>query len=1070
MPRVPHHALTWSQDDGHYALYAHGQAELCFRPGEEEAWQAWLGAVTSFAFQGASGSLNVYQEARSRGGRYWYAYHTIQGRTRKQYLGRTPNVSFARLEQVAAALSSGVGAAPPATVHTGRGAERGSREALSAASDTAGTESTLPSTKLAPPRLPVALVGREGLLAELDTAFSTPLTLVSASAGWGKTTLLSAWVRRHPHRVAWLSLDALDNELTRFWSGVIAALRTREPRVGAVALSMLRSPQRPPVTAIVTALLDELAGAGEDAAPILLLLDDYQVIQEPAIHESLLFFLEHLPVRLHLLLSSRVDPGLPLARLRVRGQLAELRAADLRFTRDEAAGFLQQALGFPLADEEVLALERRTEGWVAGLQLAALSLRKQEDRAAWIASFTGSHRYLLDYVQDEILGLQPLPIQRFLLRVAVLTRINAALCQAVSGEPASQEVLEILERSNLFVVPLDEGRRWYRLHDLFREALLAQAEASEPELLPSAHRRAAEWYEAHGEVREAIAHALAAEDFPFAAAMVEREAPTMWLAGEAQTVHAWLQALPDEVLWRHACLALDAALRFLESLHATARASYTVELKKVEQTLARVEEGLRTQGIPAHPEAEVAVIRRRLRLLRALIESREILNRDDAESMRRLAQETEELSMRDEVRWRMVAHSLTYWLTESIEREGGLLIPRLLEAKRQAIDGGDHLATSRVMRWLAFAYGRAGQLRAAHSEALEALALMERMAEHSAQVGYVHLGMAGHYYAWNRLEEASDSTHQVLRIARTWQQADLLIVGHSGLVALALARGDLADAREALEQEEALVRQERFEMHPHWAVADRVRYWLAASDLPSARTWAEHVEFTSDTLDPNRRGEYLMLVRVYLAQHQYSQALEALERFREYLDRPGDVLTGVEFLALRVVALHHARRSAQAREVAARLFSLTEPEGWLRVYLDEGEPMKRALEALLAAPQEDSPNAPTLSRSYISLLLAAFEQERHNARPPSPRATTSSQTSSSPHVVPPASTTLIEPLTRREQEVLQHLATGASNQEIAAALVVSLATVKKHVSNLLDKLGVESRTQAVARAREASLL
>ena len=256
------------------------------------------------------------------------------------------------------------------------------------------------------------------------------------------------------------------------------------PDVGTTALAMVRSPQPPPITAVVTALLNDLAESSEQGAPVVLLLDDYHLIGEQAIHESLLFFLEHLPAYLHLLISSRVDPDLPLARLRARGQLTEIRAADLRFTRADVGIFLGQVLGFPLAEDEVLALERRTEGWVAGLQIAALSLRKQGDRLAWLARFTGSHRYLLDYVQDEILAPQPLTIQRFLLQVAVLTRMNAALCQAVTGEPASQEILEALERANLFVIPLDEQRHWYRLHDLFREALLAQMHASEPELLP----------------------------------------------------------------------------------------------------------------------------------------------------------------------------------------------------------------------------------------------------------------------------------------------------------------------------------------------------------------------------------------------------------------------------------------------------------------------------------------------------------------------------------------------------------------------------------------------------------
>lgn len=648
--------------------------------------------------------------------------------------------------------------------------------------------------------------------------------------------------------------------------------------------------------------------------------------------------------------------------------------------------------------------------------------------------------------------------------------MNAALSEAVTGEPASREILEALERANLFLAPLDEERRWYRLHDLFREALLAQVQASEPELLPNAHRRAARWYETHGEVREAIVHALAAEDYPFAVSLIEREAPRLWLGGEAQAVHTWLQALPDDILLQHARLALDAALRLLDSLHAVAEASYSGELMRVEQTLARVEDGLRTRGTPVLAEAEAAVIRRRLHLLRALIETREILNRGDAARLSHLARETEEVSANEEVRWRMISHAITFWLTESLWREGGLLIPRLLEARRQAIDAGDHIATTRVMRWLVFVSVPAGRLRAAHREAHEALALMERLGEHSAMVGYLQYSIALVEYAWNRPEEASGSLHRMLRIARTWQQADLLIAGQAAVAEIALAGGDLAAARLALEQAEELVRRERFETHAPWLLATRVRYWLAAGDMRAAWQWAEHVAFDPESFDPNRRGEFLTLVRVFLAQRRYPQAVEVLERFASHLDRPGDIPTTVEYLALSLVALHHAGERAQARQVAARLFSLTEPEGWVRVYLDVGAPMERALRALLDAPDGEPPGAPALPRAHIAGLLAAFEQERQAARPPAPTATTATPVPldrrGSAHV-PPAPP---EPLTRREWEVLQHLAGGASNQEIAAALAISLDTAKKHVSNLLGKLGARSRTQAVARAREASLL
>ncbi len=680
----------------------------------------------------------------------------------------------------------------------------------------------------------------------------------------------------------------------------------------------------------------------------------------------------------------------------------------------------------------------------------------------------------MDYVQEEILERQPLRVQRFLLQTAVLRRMNAALCAALTLDTTSQAMLELLERNNLFVVPLDDDRQWYRMHDLFREVLLARLQATEPELVPVLHQRAAHWFAAQGDLREAIAHALAATDFSCAAELIEREAAQLWLSGEAQTVHTWIQALPDVVVRQHARLALNTALRLSECMYATVSAAYARTQAQVEQTIARVEAMLQRQQEPtvrseaeetlsALPESEVALLQRRIRLLRALIASRAILARGDAARMRLLAQETAELAEPEELSWKLIALWITFWLTEALQREGALLIPRLLEAKQQVIEAGDHLATVRVMRWLAIAYWRAGRLRLLQQECLEALALVEQFGQHTAREGYLHFYLASTYYAWNRLEGAAGSLQQMLRIAQAWQQADLLIVGDLFLAQLSLARGDLATAEPALQQAEELVQQERFVIHSSWVVAVRVQYWLATGDLDAANNWAEHVVFSPQTGDSNRQLEFLMLIRVYLAQQQYKRALEALERFSIHLDRPGDSQTTIGFLALQVVALHQAGQNEQARAVAARLLALTEPEGYIRAYLEEGEPMKQVLQSLLGASRDQENGLPPASVAFVAKLVAAFPEglEARDLRLADLLPAASRK---------PQASTLVEPLTRREQEVLHLLVGGASNQEIAAELVISLATVKKHVSNLLGKLGVASRTQAIARARDWSHL
>ena len=399
------------------------------------------------------------------------------------------------------------------------------------------------------------LLHRSHLLEVLEQSRSVPLTLLSAGAGFGKTTLLSAWASRNTGTVAWLSLDEQDNDPTRFWTYVIAALRHSGPRLstgGEAALEMLHSPQPPLLTSALISLINELAALGQDTA---LILDDYHVISEQAIHDSLQFVLDHLPACLHLLLASRVDPPLALTRLRVRGQLVEIRDTDLRLDNREAASFLTRVMNLSLSENDMHLLETRTEGWIAGLQLAALSMRKRDDVSTFIKTFSGSQRFILDYVQEEILAQLPEAQQCFLLYTSVLERMNAELCQILTGEQASQQMLEALERANLFLIPLDDERRWYRFHTLFREVLLARLQAREPSQVVRLHREAALWFQRQGWPREAVSHALATQDFAFAAELLEDCIERLSRQGELQTLLTWIKLLPLEVLRTHPRLA-----------------------------------------------------------------------------------------------------------------------------------------------------------------------------------------------------------------------------------------------------------------------------------------------------------------------------------------------------------------------------------------------------------------------------------------------------------------------------------------------------------------------------------
>lgn len=1093
MPKLSQHALIWSDEHQHYELYTHGQLVFSFPREEDPRFSRWLAEYTAFAFVGQSGRLSVLKEARSNGVGYWYAYSTRARHSRKRYLGSSDRITFARLEQEATILdgspSPTTRASKPLSPQTpALPSLREERE--QAGQWTHATQQEKPwgellSTKLSPPGLPVTLVERARLLDHLEAVHIHPLTLVSASAGSGKTTLLSAWVAASKHlpehegigegtqpAFAWLSLDALDNDPIRFWASVIAALRTCLPTIGETALALLYAQQAPPPTVILAHLLNEIGQIGRE---LMLILDDYHLIADPAIQQAMLFLLEHLPACMHLVLATRIDPELPLSRLRVRGQLLEIRDHDLRFSRTETTSFLIQRMSLPLADEDVATLERRTEGWIAGLHLAALALRKVEDLSAFVKDFAGTHRFVLDYVEHDILAQLPSTLQDFLLQTAILTTMNAALCQAVTALPtkqASQQMLEALEQANFFLVPLDEPRQWYRYHDLFREALCARLQISQPERVARLHHRAARWYEAAGELREAITHTLAASDHSHAAALMERAAGQFWLRGEAQIIHDWLQALPDAVLWQRVPLALEASLRLLNTFHASTWEVHARIQAQVERALVRIEGALHSRQQLSFSDAQRALVERRLRLLRALLEARAIFKHDGREGLRRLAREIRDLPQDEEMIWKVIPLSFTFWLTYSFLGGEAPLLPQLREAKQQARKTEDDLATMHVQVWLAQAYVRDGQLHRAHRECQEGLAWIAQTHGHTAMAGYLYSALFHVYYAWNRLEEAADILSRLIGIGQEWQQVDLLFVGEKDAGWLALAQGDFSAAQEALRRLENLQAQEGNVYQASWVQIFRLRWWLAQGDLRAASEWAAHTTHAPDTWGPLQAWDVFMRVRVAIAQQHYLQAAQMLARWSQFFDQPEMRLLTIEFLSLQVLALHHAGEREQARAVAARLFALTEPEGMVRVYLDEGVPMKQALQALLEAPQEEIPSAApaALSQSYVRRLLAAFEQERQVRQQRGAAVPATTAGTLSPFPQRDGQPTLIDPLSPQERKVLHRLCAGQTYGEIAEELIVSPNTVKTQVSSIYRKLGVCRRAEAIAVTAQLHLL
>ncbi|HEY6542358.1 MAG TPA: hypothetical protein VIZ18_15545, partial [Ktedonobacteraceae bacterium] len=605
MPKASDYLLAWHAMLGIYEFGEHQSERLIPVTDDERAWLSWLDSVPSFTFHGQHGQLTVRKEPRSRGGSYWYAYRRVGQKMTKKYLGRPTELTFARLEEIAALITV-TEALPSENVTTpmlpgqpmqGRPLRAAKREisaarrhadAVSLARPGTGRD-PLFATKLNVPRTRTHLVSRSHLLKRLMRGVDCALTLLSAPAGFGKTTLLAQWFAESGTPVAWFSLEPEDDEPIRFFSYVITTLQKLDPQIGNGILALLEAPQPAPLENVLALLTNSIIAS--HAGTFAFVLDDYHVITAELIQHAMTFLLEHLPPQMHLVLATRADPPLPLARLRAQGQLMELRAADLRFSSEETNTFLSTVMGLTLSPDHCAALESRTEGWIAGLQLAALSLQERTDISTFLSNFTGTHRFVLDYLSEEVLSRQPAPLLSFLLHTSLLEHLSGPLCDAVTGRQESQTVLEGLERANLFVVSLDEERQWYRYHQMFAELLRSRLLQSQPELIPQLHRRASTWYEQHLLPAEAVRHALAAHDAEHAARLIEHWALKMISQGQARPLLVWLKELPDSLVRTRPLLCVYHA----SALHL---------LDQIEEAEARLDDAER--ALQAHTPAEQA--------------------------------------------------------------------------------------------------------------------------------------------------------------------------------------------------------------------------------------------------------------------------------------------------------------------------------------------------------------------------------------------------------------------------------------------------------------------------------
>ena len=905
------------------------------------------------------------------------------------------------------------------------------------------------ATKLHTPGSNLDLVPRPRLAEQLDDGLGRGLILACAPAGYGKTALLADWARRGRRPVAWLSLDTADNDPARFWRYVVAALDRACPGVGERAGSLLSPPAPPSFERLLETLINDVAAQLGDGEAVLI-LDDYHVISSESVHASLRFLLEHRPAGLRLILASRSDPPLALARLRALGQLADLRAAQLRFTAEEAAALLQQVAATPggvLSGAEVAALAARTEGWAAGLQLAGLSLRGQQDIAGFVAAFTGSHRYVLDYLAEEVLERQGEQVRTFLLETSVLQRLSGPLCDAVTGRAGNQAMLEQVERAGLFLAPLDEVRGWWRYHQLFADLLRARLQDEQPGRVSHLHRTAARWYREHGLADDAIQHAVAASDMAWAARLIEQHSDAvLYLRGEAATIQRWISALPDDLIRSRSRLLLAQA----QLANASGRAGAAGPLLDAAECAAGSSAAQAPEPSAGEGTSRLADVAGGIAIERAYLAAL----RGDAEATAGFASQA--LAELDEGQ-QMQRSRARVLLAVALRLRG-----QLAEAERVLVSGiarwqeaGQHTVTA----WGCYHLGQAqrgqGRLDAAEQtfqRALEITAVPGRPALPAAGPAYV--GLAQVAYQRNELDVALAHVTEGIALSRQFVHTAPLAEGLLTLAWIRQARGDPAGALDAMGAAAQAAPGPAGLLNP--VPAQRAWLQLAQGDLAQAARWAQENGLgAGDEADYLRELGHLVLAQLLVGEGMPGQALGLLDRLHAAAldqDRTGSV---IEVGALRALALSASGDDAAAVAALSDTLSLACPQGYVRVFADKGPPMAALLARLVAAQRSGHTAETRVPLDCLARLERAFVAGHTSADGAKRTAMVSG---------------LVEQLTTRELEVLGMLAAGRTNQVIASELVVTVDTVKKHVSHIMSKLGAVNRTEAVARARALGLL
>jgi LuxR family maltose regulon positive regulatory protein len=861
-----------------------------------------------------------------------------------------------------------------------------------------------------------------------------------------KGTQLTNRTSRNKNRVAWLSLDEGDNDLNSFLIYFIAAMQTVEPDIGQEPLAALQSSGATNSDAVLMALLNEIAGLPQ---PLVIIFDDYHVIENQSIDKALTFLLDHLPATLHLVISTRIDPPLPLARLRGRGQLTELRVADLRFTNDEATTFLNQMMNLELSAENIAALGSRTEGWITGLQLAALSLQERdaEHVTSFIQSFTGIHHHILDYLVEEVLQQQPPRLHSFLLQTSILTRLTSSLCEAVCdfendspNQSDGHTLLQQLATSNLFIVPLDDERRWYRYHHLFADLLRYRLQREQGNKIPELHRRASKWHEDHGFIDRAIRHAIAADDLEQAAQLVAEHSHPANERGEVSTVRGWFELLPDEMVRSDPSLSVACAWNlFLNG-----------QIGAVEDRLQDAETLLAKQTTPVNIE-QVGELFGKINALRAILFGTQGKSRRGIE----LAQQLLEYIPEDNLSWRGIV-LLTL---------GGLFrdVGNITQASRSFTEAITFLLASENILAAVMAVEQLVRLLVMQGQLVQAVEICTEMLDaptgpnvqgkQQALISNMSRAiMSNVLYERNQLANAEIYVRQGIKQAKRGGFFQSLVFGQILLARILQARGDSDGANKMLQ---AAIKS--YQMNPtqwcHMAVtACQVQLWLAQQEFDAAYRWAQENSLSAEVeLNPKNEFEHILLTRVLITQGRaepdgitLAKALGLTKRLTLSAESAGRMGHLIELLILQALALDAQGDLDQALSCLERALVLAEPQGFVRIFLDNGNPI---IHLLKEAARRD------IAADYAIKLLNLIDTDMRSDTP-----------NHSP------SSLLVDPLSDRELEVLHLIAQDLSYQEIAEQIMVSLNTVRTHVKNIYSKLMVHKRSEAVAKARELNLL